>query len=123
MGGSNSRRTELEHRMAANRAGDARKARCVETCGVWNDRILAGGDPDPSPLLGTALTAGYRWLQIACQDCRTVGEVDLATLDRHPETSISSLVPSLRCRSCPNSKRMPRLVALSIVPPREWAVR
>jgi hypothetical protein len=80
MGGSSSRRSEIEHRMAANAVGDARKARCVETCGAWNECIRAGGDPDPSPLIGTALTASDRWLRIACQDCRMVGEVDLATL-------------------------------------------
>jgi hypothetical protein len=52
----------------------------VETCGAWNECIRAGGDPDPSPLIGTALTVSDRWLRIACQDCRMVGAVDLATL-------------------------------------------
>jgi hypothetical protein len=44
-------------------------------------------------------------------------------LDRHPETSLSSLVPSLSCRRCPNSKRMPRLVALACEPVRDVGVR
>jgi hypothetical protein len=113
----------MKRSMSITAAENARCARCVESCRAWNERVRAGGDPDPPPLIGTALTAGFRWLQISCPDCRTVGEVDLASLDRHPEASISSLVPSLSCKGCPNSKFMPRLVALSVVPTRERAAR
>jgi hypothetical protein len=70
-----------------------------------------------------ALTADYRWLQIACPDCKTTGEIDIGLLDRHPQGSMSSLVPSLSCRRCPNSKRMPRLVALACEPIRDVGVR
>jgi hypothetical protein len=113
----------MRHQMAVNVAARAREARCVETCRAWNERVRAGGDPDPSPLLGTALTAGFRWLQISCPDCCTVGEVDLAALSRHPEAPVSSLIPSLSCSRCPNSKTTPRLVGLSIAPLRELAAR
>ena len=123
MGGSNWKQNELNRRVAGDVASRAREARCVETCRAWNHRLARGGDPDPSPSLGTALTAGFRWLQVVCQDCRTVGEIDLTLLDRHPEASISSLVPSLSCRRCPNSSRMPRLKALSVAPLREQATR
>jgi len=119
----NWKQTELKRRLAADAAARARAARCFETCQAWNTRLSSGGDPDPSPSLGTALTGGFRWLQVVCPDCRTLGEVDLALLDRHPEASISSLVPSLSCRRCPQSKRMPRLRALSVAPLRERAAR
>jgi hypothetical protein len=109
--------------IAVNAGESARQARCVETCLEWNERLRAGGEPDPSPALATALTAGFRWLQVLCPNCRTVGEVDLAGLDRHPETSIYSLVPSLSCRRCPNARLMPRLVGLSVVAMREVGVR
>jgi hypothetical protein len=108
--------------MAEARAAEARKARCVKTCEAWNERLRRGGDLDPTPLIGTALTAGFHWLQIACPGCRTVGEVNLALIDRHPEASLSSLVPSLSCRRCPNIKRMPRLVALACEPIRDVGV-
>jgi hypothetical protein len=113
----------MRRQMAVSVAATAREARCVETCRTWNERIRAGGDLNPSPLLGTALTAGFRWLQISCPDCCTVGEVDLATVVRHPEAPISSLVPSLSCSRCPYSKMTPRLVGLSIAPLREHAAR
>jgi hypothetical protein len=111
------------HEMAVNAARTARQARCVEMCRLWNERVRGGGDADPSPLLGTALTAGFRWLQVLCPNCRTVGEVDLAVLDRHPETPIYGLVPSLSCRGCPDAKSMPRLVGLSVVPVRGIGLR
>jgi hypothetical protein len=100
----------------------ARQARCVETCLEWNERLRAGEDPDSSPLLATALTAGFRWLQVQCPNCRSVGEVDLAGLDRHPKTSIYGLVPSLSCRGCQNARSMPRLLGLSVVAMREIGV-
>jgi hypothetical protein len=112
-----------DHELTVNAGDSARQARCVETCLRWNERLRAGGDPDPSPRLATALTAGFRWLQVLCPNCRTVGEVDLATLDRHPETSIYGLVPSLSCRGCQNARSMPRLLGLSVVAMREAGVR
>jgi hypothetical protein len=118
MGGNNWRRDELKQQLALERAAHARQARCVETCRAWNERIARGGDPDPSPAIGTALTAGFRWLQIVCQNCRTVGEVDLAVFDRHPETPVYGLMPSL-----PGSMLMPRAVSLSVATLRERAVR
>jgi hypothetical protein len=62
-------------------------------------------------------------LQVVCPNCKTVGEVDLATLDRHPETPVYGLMPSLACKRCPGSLRMPTPVALSVATLRERAVR
>jgi hypothetical protein len=119
MGGRSPNRASAERHFGENHATERRQERCIASCEAWNERLRRGGDPDPSPLLGTALTAGFRWLQIACPDCRSVGEVNLAALDRHPEASLSSLLPALSCRRCPNSRRMPRLVGLSVAPWRE----
>jgi hypothetical protein len=119
----NWRQAARDREITVDTGDSARQARCVETCLSWNERLRAGGDPDLSPLLATALTAGFRWLQVLCPNCRSVGEVDLAVLDRHPETSIYSLVPSLSCRGCQNARSMPRLVGLSVVAMRGIGVR
>jgi hypothetical protein len=123
MSGRSPNRASADRHFSENRARERRQERCIASCEAWNERLRRGGDPDPSPRLGTALTAGFRWLQIICPDCRTVGEVNLAALDRHPEASLLSLVPSLSCRRCPNSHRMPRLIGLSVAPFRELGER
>jgi hypothetical protein len=121
--GTSRRREDMLRSMKISAATSARTAHCVETCRAWNERLRAGADPDPAPLLGTALAAGFRFLQVTCLDCQTIGEVDLATVDRHPEASLSSLVPSMKCKGCPNSIRMPRLTGLSIAPLRSYVAR
>jgi hypothetical protein len=34
---------------------------------------------------GTALKAGYRWLDVYCGGCRQVKPIDLAAIDIHPQ--------------------------------------
>jgi hypothetical protein len=42
---------------------------------------------------------------VCCPACRTTPAVDLRTLDRHPWSAISSLIPALSCRGCrPHAK-------------------
>jgi len=123
MGGNNWRRDAMKRQMAEESASAARRARCVDTCIAWNERLARRGDPDPSPLLGTALLAGFRYFQVVCPNCRTIGEVDLATLDRHPETPLYGLMPLLACKRCPGAALMPKPVALSVATMRERAVR
>ena len=79
---------------AASRRGRARWSR------FWNARteLLF------YPTFRTALVAGLPWLEYMCPGCRQVGELDLREVDRHPEASISTLIPQLSCRRCcPNS--------------------
>jgi hypothetical protein len=52
------------------------------------------------PTFRTALAAGLPWLEYLCPACRQVGELDLREVDRHPEASISTLIPQLSCRRC-----------------------
>jgi hypothetical protein len=51
----------MRRQMAVTVAARAPQARCVETCRAFNERVRAGGDPDRSPLLRTAVTAGLRF--------------------------------------------------------------
>src|SRR5260370_18557586 len=56
-----------------------------------------GGPAQPSPLLGEALNAGFRYLEVKCAGCDTCNTVDLATLRRPKETPIWQLERRMRC--------------------------
>ena len=56
-----------------------------------------------SPTIGCALKARHWFLWVCCPACRTTQAVDLRTLDRHPWSAISSLIPAL---SAPKMRRV-----------------
>jgi hypothetical protein len=58
----------------------------------WN----AAPTHDWSPAIGTALKAGYRWLDAYCGGCRQVKPIDLACVDIHPQACMTSLILMLR---------------------------
>lgn len=66
---------------------------------------------DWSPAVGTALTAGYRWLSVYCPGCRQVAAVDLERIDRHPRATLTSLILSLRCQQCEGGAPCPSCAA------------
>jgi hypothetical protein len=65
------------------------------------------------PTIGAALTAGYPWLSIYCPGCRSIQEIDLRKVDRHPDAVVTRLVLSLRGRMCGNHAPMPELRGLA----------
>jgi hypothetical protein len=71
----------------ARAKGDALIKRADELlCEAWNERMWADGEPiDPSPLVDQAINGGYPWLEIRCSRCKTLRDVDLATLPHHAE--------------------------------------
>jgi hypothetical protein len=79
---------------------------------VWNSRAARRARPSFYPTIETAMLAGTPWLSYLCPACQTVGEVDLRTLDRHPLTPISGLIPSLSCKWCCPNPPFARLLAL-----------
>jgi hypothetical protein len=66
-----------------------------------------------SPTFGAAITAGYWFLWVRCPACRTTGAIDLRRLDRHPNASVTSLIPALSCSSCRPHAPFAELVCLS----------
>ena len=59
-------------RIAAERAAAARKEADKLAVGAWNQRMLGfQGPAQPSPRLGDALNAGYRYLEVRCVGCDT----------------------------------------------------
>jgi hypothetical protein len=105
--GVNRRRLEREEARARKekrrRQEDARRVEIAEACDVieaWNAKVAAGRRILSAPTFGAARLAGYRWLTVYCPGCGTVKDMDLAGIDRHPDASITSLIPDLSCRMC-----------------------
>ena len=77
---------------AEQRAREARKAADLAACKAWNLRMKGyGGPAQPSPLLGDALNAGYRYLEVKCDGCGTHSAVDLTIIRRPTATLIWQL--------------------------------
>jgi hypothetical protein len=58
-------------------------------------------------------TARQWYLWVYCPACRTTNAIDLRTLDRHRDASVTALIPSLSCRACRPNAPFAKLVKLS----------
>jgi hypothetical protein len=88
-------------RFSAERAREARLVADRLACEAWNQRLLGyKGPAQPSPTMGDALNAGYRFLEVRCLGCDTHSVVDLTIVRRPKETPIWQLEGSMRCRPC-----------------------
>lgn len=104
-------------RHSAERAAEARREADNLACQAWNNRMLGyQGPAQPSPALGDALNAGYRYLEVRCLGCNTHQTVALDTVRRPKSTPIHELERYLRCKDCSAVRRYPykrsHLVAL-----------
>src|SRR6185312_11764939 len=88
-------------RAAAERAAEARKAADRLACEAWNKRMLGfQGPAQPSPALGDALNAEYRYLEVKCLGCSTHQTVALDIVRRPKATPIHELERYMRCKDC-----------------------
>jgi hypothetical protein len=103
-----------EKEAAARRATEAQipedAARLVA---AWNERQAKRMPMLFSPTIGCALKARHWFLWVCCPACRTTQAVDLRTLDRHPWSALTSLIPALSYRSCRPHAPFAELVRLS----------
>ena len=58
------------------------------------------GPAQPSPALGDALNAGYRYLEVKCLGCNTHQTVALDIIRRPKATPGHELERYMRCRQC-----------------------
>lgn len=66
------------------------------------------GPAQPSPMLGDALNAGYRFLEVRCLGCDTNQTVDLTIIRRPKETTpIHELERAMRCKDCSQVRGYP----------------
>jgi hypothetical protein len=107
---------------AAERAAKARKEADRLACEAWNYRMLGyRGPAQPSPMLGEALNAGFRYLEVMCLGCETCQTVDLTIVRRPKETTpIHELERRTKCKPCSKERGFPYtrscLVALRETP-------
>src|ERR1700682_1655977 len=88
-------------RASAEHAKEARKEADKLTCEAWNYRMLGyKGPAQPSPALGDALNAGYRYLEVRCLGCDTHQTVALDIVRRPKMTPIHELERYMRCKDC-----------------------
>ena len=88
-------------RAAAERAAEARREADRLACIAWNQRMLGfQGPAQPSPALGDALNAGYRYLEVKCLGCNTHQTVALDIVRRPKTTPIHELERYMRCKGC-----------------------
>lgn len=118
-------------RAAAERAAEARRQADRLACEAWNKRMLGfQGPAQPSPTLGEALNANYRYLEVKCLGCDTHQTVALDIVRRAKSTPIHELERAMRCRDCSALRGYPykrsQLVALRATrisasdPPSSW---
>ncbi|WP_456823074.1 hypothetical protein [Bradyrhizobium sp. USDA 4502] len=118
-------------RAAAEQAAEARRKADWLACEAWNARMLGfQGPAQPSPTLGDALNAGYRFLEVKCLGCETHQTVALDVIRRPKATPIHELERRMRCKDCSAVRGYPykrsHLVALRTTkisasdPPSTW---
>ena len=106
-----------EVRAEAERAKIARREADKLACAAWTKRMLAfKGPAQPSPALGDALNAGYRYLEVRCLGCDTHQTVAPDIVRRPKATPVHELERYMRCRDCSQVRGYPykrsHLVAL-----------
>jgi hypothetical protein len=118
--GFNRRKMEARRAEAAEKEAAARRATEAQILedagrlvGAWNERQEKRMPMLFSPTIGCALKARHWFLWVRCPACRSTQTVDLRTLDRHPWSALTGLIPALSCRSCRPHAPFAELVRLS----------
>jgi hypothetical protein len=108
------RKAKADAKAAARRATDAQVLQDAERLiGAWNERQARRMPLLFAPTIGAALTSRHHFLWVYCPACCTTRDIDLRTLDRHRDAAVTSLIPSLSCRSSRPYAPLAQLVRLS----------
>jgi hypothetical protein len=95
------RKTKADSEAAARRAADAEVlADAGRLITAWNERQARRMPLLFAPTIGAALASRHHFLWVYCPACRTTRDIYLRLLDRHRDAAVTSLIPSLSCRSC-----------------------
>ena|ERR1700742_75725 len=81
----------------------------------FNARLSAQSSAGFWPTIATALRAKHHWVQILCEGCRGVTDLDLRVKPRDPEASVHVALRDVRCPRC-NGHGRPRIVGLAAHP-------
>jgi hypothetical protein len=95
-------------RAAAERAAEVRKQADKLAVEAWNKRMLGfQGPAQPSPALGEALNAGYRYLEVKCPGCNTHQTAAPDIVRRPKSAPIHELEGYMRCKDCSQVRGYP----------------
>jgi hypothetical protein len=118
--GFNKRKIESERAAVAAKEAAARRALgpqiladAKRLVAAWNARQEAHMPMLFAPTIGAAIVARYWFLWVRCPACRTTNSIDLRPLDRHPEATVTNLIPTLSCQSCRPHAPFAELVRLA----------
>ena len=103
------RRAEPQRRRAINEAKTAVAA--------FNVRARSAHPVFAWPTFRAAALAERPFLMVKCVSCGQVAHLDLRKIDYHPDASINSLAPYLKCLRCQPNPPLPRLIGL-----RKWCL-
>ena len=85
------RRQAAEKEAAARRATEKQILEDADhLVAVWNERQAKRMPMLFSPTIGAAIAAGYWFLWARCPACRTIGDVDLRSLDWHHGAAVTA---------------------------------
>jgi len=96
------------------RAWDAERD-ALATVRRFNARLSANGYSWFWPKITAAITAKHHWLNIVCDSCGTVVDLDLRVKPRDREASIRVALRDMRCSRC-NGHGRPRILGLANCP-------
>jgi hypothetical protein len=110
MGGPTRNRRLEEILLAVNAARDAQRKADELACVAWNMRMRCDGGPaQPSPSLRAEINAGFRFLRMRCNACRTRAYVDLGSVRRRAAMPVWAIEGALACDLCRGAgRRAPR---------------
>jgi hypothetical protein len=114
--GTNQRRLDMLEKQARNVVSEGAERDARRIVAIWNGRRAKGRELWFHLRIGAAIAAGQPWLTFICPACQQIGEIDLRSLDRHPNATIESLVLSLSCRRCRPNPPFVKLLGLSKLP-------
>jgi hypothetical protein len=118
--GTNQRRHDMLEKRARDALTDKAFRDARRIVAIWNGRRAKGRELWFHLRIGAAIAAGRPWLMFLCPACQQIGEIDLRTLDRHPNATIESLVLSLSCRRCRPNPPFVKLQGLAKLPTYRW---
>jgi hypothetical protein len=101
--GPKSRDVQRVARAIANAGYHSHPQECVYAIEAWFHMRDHWEIDGPTPQIGAAIVAGYRWLDVHCPACQQVAALDLHKVDAHPQTPLANITLTSRCSCHPQS--------------------
>ncbi len=101
-------RRHLEQTAARDHYKRLRQQADAAAIKYWNIRLEQGEPLRPSPMLGQAIDAGYRFLRVRCTGCKQTAFVAIEDIRRPRSTRLWTLEDAMACQRCGSGPFRPR---------------